>query len=105
MLNKPQFLYLTSKGWKTGRQHKIEIWFVDYCNKYYVMSERLNHAHRVQNILHNSRVSFIVDSKTFEGFARVVDQNKDSKLAAEVSNLMDTKYSWKDGLIVELIPN
>ena len=69
------------------------------------MSERLEHAHWVQNILHNSRVSFTVDSKTFEGTARVVDQNKDSKLATEVSNLMETKYRWKDGLIVELIPN
>jgi len=69
------------------------------------MSERLEHAHWVQNILHNSGVSFTVDSRTFEGTARVVDQNKDSKLAADVSNLMETKYRWKDGLIVELIPN
>ncbi len=104
-MNKPQFLYLTSIGWKTGKQHRIEIWFVDYCNKYYVISERLKHAHWVQNIMHNSRVSFTVDYMTFEGTARVVDQNKDSKLAAEVSNLMDTKYRWKDGLIIELIPN
>jgi hypothetical protein len=55
--------------------------------------------------MHNSRVSFTLDYVTFEGTARVVDQNKDSKLAVEVCNLMDTKYRWKDGLIVELIPN
>ena len=28
LIDNPQFLYLTTKGWKTGKQHKIEIWFV-----------------------------------------------------------------------------
>jgi hypothetical protein len=26
-------------GWKIGKQHKIEIWFVEYTRRYYVMSE------------------------------------------------------------------
>jgi hypothetical protein len=34
-----QFLYLTTKGWKTGRQHRIEIWFVSSADKYYIVSE------------------------------------------------------------------
>ena len=40
-----QFLYLTTQGWKTGRQHKIEIWFVSYADRYYVVSERKEKAH------------------------------------------------------------
>ena len=63
------FLYLTSKGWKTGRQHKIEIWFISYANKYYVISERKEKAHWVQNIMHDPRVLFTVNSKSFEGSA------------------------------------
>jgi hypothetical protein len=101
-LKQPQFLYLTTIGWNTGRQHKIEIWFVEYNRKYYIMSEHLEHAHWVQNIIHDPRVLFTVSHETFEGIARLIDKVKDSKLAAEVSNLMSTKYGWNDGLIVEL---
>ena len=36
-----QLIYLTTRGWKTGKQHTIEIWFVEYRQRYYVMSERL----------------------------------------------------------------
>jgi len=38
--NESQFLYLTTRGWKTGKQHTIEIWFVGYRQRYYVISER-----------------------------------------------------------------
>jgi F420H(2)-dependent quinone reductase len=48
-----QFLYLSTKGWRTGRQHKIEIWFVSYADKYYVVAERKEKAHWVQNIMDN----------------------------------------------------
>jgi deazaflavin-dependent oxidoreductase (nitroreductase family) len=99
-----QFLYLTTKGWKTRREHRIEIWFVSYTDKYYIMSERREKAHWVQNIIHNSRVTFTVNYKSFEGKARIVDKNADSKLVEEVSNLVHTKYGWSDGLIVELTP-
>ena len=33
----PQFLYLTTIGWKTGKQHRIEIWFVEHNNDRYVL--------------------------------------------------------------------
>jgi hypothetical protein len=41
------FLYLTTKGWKTGQKHRIEIWFVGYDNKYFIMSETMESAHWV----------------------------------------------------------
>jgi deazaflavin-dependent oxidoreductase (nitroreductase family) len=99
-----QFLYLTTVGWKTGKQHSLEIWFVEHNKRYYIMSERRDNSHWVQNIMHNSTVSFTVNHKTFEGNARIVDQNTESKLSTEVSNLMNAKYGWDEGLIVELLP-
>jgi hypothetical protein len=42
--------------------------------------------------IHNPRVSFIVNNTIFEGTAKIVDQDKEPILAAEVSNLMRTKY-------------
>jgi deazaflavin-dependent oxidoreductase (nitroreductase family) len=86
-----QFLSLTTIGWKTRREHRIEIWFVPYAGKYYVISERKEKAHWVQNIMHNPRVIFTVNSKSFEGAARIVDKHGESKLAEEVSSLMHTK--------------
>jgi deazaflavin-dependent oxidoreductase (nitroreductase family) len=99
----PQFLYLTTKGWKTGKQHKIEIWFVEYDKRYYVMSENMDRADWVKNIIHDPRVLVTVKHDTFDGTARIVDKGKEPQLSAEVSKLMSTKEV--DGLIVELKHN
>jgi deazaflavin-dependent oxidoreductase (nitroreductase family) len=79
-----QFLYLTTIGWKSGKQHKKKIWFVEHHERYYILSELQKHAHWVQNIIHNPRVLFTVNDRTFTGIARIVEQDKESKLAAEV---------------------
>jgi deazaflavin-dependent oxidoreductase (nitroreductase family) len=101
----PQFLYLTTIGWKTGKPHKIEIWFVQNNERYYIISERRKNAHWVQNIMHTTQVSFTVNNITFEGTTKIVDPEKESKLATEVLKLMDVKYGWSEGLIVELKPH
>lgn len=100
-MGQPQFLYLRTKGWKTGRQHEIEIWFVDYNEKYYIVSEHREQSHWVKNVLRNPGVSFSVAGRKLEGMARAV---KEPELVVEVSKLMDAKYGWSDGLIVELAP-
>ena len=100
-----QFLYLTTKGRKTTREHTIEIWFVEYNKKYYILSERKKASDWVQNIIVDSNVSFKVNNKTYKGYARLVDKNKEPTLANAVSELMFSKYGWNDGLIVELLPN
>lgn len=68
------------------------------------MSERRGRAHWVQNINHNPTIKFSVSNKTYEGNARVVDPTREAELAARISELMDTKYKWNLGLIVEIIP-
>jgi deazaflavin-dependent oxidoreductase (nitroreductase family) len=102
MSQPPQFLYLATTGWKTGRQHRIEIWFVEYDGRYYIVSEHPERAHWVQNIAHSPQVSFSVGEKEFNGTARTVEPG--SELAAAVSKLMDEKYRGSQGLIVELAP-
>jgi hypothetical protein len=66
--------------------------------------KRKESAHWVQNIKHSPKVSFSINDNVFKGTARIVDQDKESALAAEVSKLMNTKYKWSQGLIVELTP-
>ena len=104
MSTEPQYLYLTSTGWKTGSTHTIEIWFVAHEGRYYVVSELRERSHWVQNIRHNPMVSFRVDEITFQGTGRVVDPAAEPELAAAVAARMDAKYDWSDGLIVELSP-
>ncbi len=101
-MSEAQFLYLCTTGWKSGRRHRIEIWFVEHDNRYYVMSEESEHAHWVQNIIHNSKISFSAGGEAFAGSGRVVE-SKDPA-AAKVKKLMKAKYGWDRGLVVELMP-
>jgi deazaflavin-dependent oxidoreductase (nitroreductase family) len=104
MDSEEQYLYLTTTGWKTGDPHTIEIWFVAYDGRYYMVSEHRERSHWVRNIRHNPAVTFRVGTATFRGSGRAVDPAAEPDLAADVSALMDAKYDWSDGLIVELTP-
>lgn len=99
-----QFLYLSTLGWKTSKRHQIEIWFVEHDGRYYVLSERMENAHWVRNIVHDPRISFSVSGKHSDGKARIVPAEKENALATEISGLMKEKYGWGDGLIIELVP-
>jgi hypothetical protein len=101
--NQEQFLYLDTIGWKTNNIHKIEIWFVEYDKKYYVISERKMNAHWIKNILRNPKISFSINDKIQRGNARIINKNE-TELISNVSSLMNKKYGWSDGLIVELNP-
>jgi len=90
---------------ETGKDHRIEIWFVEYNKKCYVLSEHLEQAHWVQNITHNPRIKLGIYDEVLEGIARILDQTKDSVLVNTVSELMSQKYKWNQGLIVEIAPS
>ncbi|NLX11233.1 MAG: nitroreductase family deazaflavin-dependent oxidoreductase [Chloroflexi bacterium] len=105
MESEPQFLYLTTTGWRTGNPHEIEIWFVPYGGRYYMVSEHRERSHWVQNIQRHTPVTFRVGEVTYRGTGRVVDPTAEPALAQAVSALMDAKYDWSEGLIVELTPD
>ncbi len=100
----PTYLYLMTTGWKTGHDHEIEIWYVPYEGRYYLVSEMREQSHWVKNIQHNAQIRFRVGDQTFDGVGRVVDRETETQLTAAVCQLMDARYDWSDGLIVELMP-
>lgn len=100
--DQPEFLYLDTRGWKTGKKHRIEIWFVEHDNKYYVMSETRERSHWVQNIMHDPKVSFSISGRKFDGTARVIRQENEPEYAEIITRLMNAKYRWDEGLIVEI---
>ena len=102
--NDHPYLYLTTTGHRTGSRHEIEIWYIAYGDCYYLVSERRERSHWVQNIQHNSAISFRVGETTYQGQGRIILVADEPQLARSVKQLMDTKYNWSEGLIVELCP-
>jgi deazaflavin-dependent oxidoreductase (nitroreductase family) len=102
--NEPQFLYLTTTGWKSGEPHEIEIWFVGHAGKYYLVSEMRERSHWVQNIRRKPAIAFRVGEQRFQGLGRAVDPGQEPALAKRIGALMEAKYGWSEGLIVELAP-
>ncbi len=103
------YVYMTSTGHKSGKPHSIEIWFIQRDDRCYIVAEFRDKTHWVQNIRHNPAVTFRVGRRDdgapeLPGRGRVVDPVTEPELAAEVSALMDAKYGWSDGTIVELTP-
>ena len=93
------YLYLTTIGHKSGRPHEIEIWYVRHQGCYYLVSEKGEAAHWVQNIRANPSVSFRAGGDVFAGRGAVAD---DAALIRAVKAKMEAKYNWSDGLVVEL---
>jgi deazaflavin-dependent oxidoreductase (nitroreductase family) len=104
------FLYLTTRGRRTGRPRRIEIWFVEHGGRHYVVAEGRERAGWVRNLRVHPEVSFSLgDSSDRERVvparrarARVVDAAREPALAQAVCAAMDAKYDWSDGSIVEL---
>lgn len=97
-----QFIYLTKKGRKTTKQPTIEIGFVEYNKRYYILSEHKKASYWVQNIISDRNVSFKINNTISKGYTRIIDKNKKQILSNTVSVLVFQKYGWTDGLIVEL---
>jgi deazaflavin-dependent oxidoreductase (nitroreductase family) len=100
-----QFLYLTTTGRISGRPREIEIWFVQFDGRYYILAEHFHRTQWVKNIIHNSRVRFRVDDRELEATARVLDETRDKTEWQLARRLEQEKYGWSDGLVVELTPD
>ncbi len=103
----PEYLYLTSIGRKSGKPHQIEIWFVQYHGSYYAVSEAREQSDWVQNIIATPTVTISLgsrDAAQIDGAARVVDPETEPELTQAVTALMNTKYQWGEGTIVEIKP-
>jgi deazaflavin-dependent oxidoreductase (nitroreductase family) len=100
----PEFLYLTTRGRRSGQPREIEIWFTRRDGRYYVIAERGGESQWVRNLVADPRVRVRVDTAEFDARARVIDADREAALHRIVQLLSETKYGWGDGLIVELSP-
>jgi deazaflavin-dependent oxidoreductase (nitroreductase family) len=98
-------LYLTTTGRKTGLPREIEIWFVVYCNRFYLFAETREAAAWVKNIRRNPEVEVRIEEQRIGATAHVLDRELDQERWAQVAALADHKYGWGDGLPVEISPS
>jgi deazaflavin-dependent oxidoreductase (nitroreductase family) len=102
-----RFLYLTTTGRVSGQPRTIEIWFVERMGRYYIIAERREKAQWVQNLERDSAVRFRVGARDEVGLAVPAKARtvREPDLVAAVSSLMNAKYGWSDGLVVEILPH
>lgn len=98
-----KYLYLTTRGRKTGRPREIEIWFTHYQGCFYVIAEYAT-SNWVKNLESDPVVEVRVGLQTFPAQARILQANSDPKLVKAVQDLSNKKYGWGDGLVVQLTP-
>ena len=101
-MSEPTYLYLTTRGRRTGLPREIEIWFTRCEGRFYVIAEHSERARWVQNLRADPRAGVRVAQRRFRARARMVDARKEPGLAREIRARSTRKYGWGDGLIVEL---
>ncbi len=99
--NEEKYLYLMTTGHISGREHEIEIWYVEHGGCYYLISEKREASHWVQNIGADPAVRYRLGDVTAAGRASFPE---DAKLIAAVKAKMEAKHGWSNGLVVEIRP-
>lgn len=66
------YAYLTTIGRRTGRQHRIEIWFAAQDGQVYLLSGGREQSDWVRNLQANARVTVELGDETHAGMARVL---------------------------------
>ena len=89
-------LSLTTVGRRTGRPHRIEIWFAEHNGRLYLLAGGRERSDWVRNLRANPRVTVELGDETRVGVARVIEAGTaDDRLARE---LLLAKYSGTDDL-------
>ncbi len=107
-LEQHQYLYLTTSGRKTGKPHRIEIWFTVHNQRIYLISGGDNRSDWVKNLLADPTVDIEIGSQRWRATARP-DRSRQhpvrERLAGRYQNWQPDQplTNWATtGLIIEL---
>ena len=98
-----QYLYVTTRGRKSGRPREIEIWFTHLDGRFFVIAEYPT-SHWVENLRANAEAQVRVAGNSFAVRARLIPAETEGKLIQTVAGLSRAKYGWGDGVVIELCP-
>lgn len=85
------FAYLTTSGRRTGRAHRIEIWFAVHEGRIYLMSGGRDRSDWVRNVRADGHVTFELGGVAHAGIARIIDP--DTAEDALARDLLVDKYA------------
>jgi deazaflavin-dependent oxidoreductase (nitroreductase family) len=90
------FCYLTTRGRKTGRPHRIEIWFAVADGRLYMLAGGRDSADWVRNVQATPDVEVELNGQRHAGRGRViVEGDAEDRLAR---HLLAAKYQgWREG--------
>jgi deazaflavin-dependent oxidoreductase (nitroreductase family) len=91
-----QYAYLTTTGRRTGRPHRIEIWFATENGRVYLLSGGGERADWVRNLRETRQVTVDLRGETRTGAARVLLSGTDEDQRAR--ELLVGKYREGDNL-------
>jgi deazaflavin-dependent oxidoreductase (nitroreductase family) len=98
-----QYLYLTTRGRKSGLPREIEIWFTELGGRYYVIAEYAT-SQWLRNLQACPDVEVRIAEERFSASARVITAGSDPVLHKSVQQVSRAKYGWGEGVVVELAP-
>jgi deazaflavin-dependent oxidoreductase (nitroreductase family) len=96
-----QFLYLTTRGRKSGLPREIEIWFTYRDGRFYLIAEYPT-SNWLQNLRAEPDAQVRVGEKNFAVRARLISPETEPGLHRAIADLSREKYGWGDGTVVEL---
>jgi deazaflavin-dependent oxidoreductase (nitroreductase family) len=102
--DREQYLYLTTRGRKSGLPREIEIWFTYRDGRFYLIAEYPT-SNWLQNLQRDPQARIRIAGQSFAAQARVVDPQVELNLRRAIAGLSREKYGWGEGTIVELVPN
>ena len=94
------YLYLTTVGRRTGRPHRIEMWFAVHDGRLYMLAGGRERADWVRNLQENPRVTIELGGEIRIGAARVLeagtaeDQRARELLLAKYESTEDDLDEW-----------
>jgi deazaflavin-dependent oxidoreductase (nitroreductase family) len=90
------YAYLTTTGRRTGRPHRIEIWFAAQEGRVYLLAGGRERSDWVRNLQVNAHVTVELDGETHAGTARILEAGTVEDQRAR--ELLVGKYGVGDNL-------
>ncbi|MBI2648301.1 MAG: nitroreductase family deazaflavin-dependent oxidoreductase [Thaumarchaeota archaeon] len=78
-VKKREFIYLTTRGRKTGKSHTVELWFAFAAGKIYLSHEG-EHTDWMKNLRKTDSVGARIDSVKFDAKATIVGEGSSREL-------------------------
>jgi deazaflavin-dependent oxidoreductase (nitroreductase family) len=79
-----KFIYLTTRGRRTGKLHRVELWFAVYDGSIYLSHEG-QETDWMKNIKNNPEVRYEIGENKFVGKARYLEANDDDAQEGKIA--------------------